>query len=290
MSEHASEYTMHETGDKHLAYATEFRAMLKEHPGIIGRALEMMDEAVAEYNPAPIKINDRFTVEWNKEEMQWYENDAQTGHVTPAISFWQNTIFFTPNAGKNDEESGLMLSLIGVARRKGIALTGHTKRQHVDYFKARVDNKDYFVKRAPKIMTAGFDEFRNTIRAKELLHDLDFVKVVEPRLGYSSESESIYVSSWEEIETGGFVVYSQAIQGSGTDNYGRPAKGVELGDYDKVDRIAEKYKLIEEKLQVAKLATDLYANTFVNPKTEKFILIDIVHPEDEHHGGPLEED
>ena len=74
-------YVANESEYKHLAYTDEFRGMLREHPGVIKAARELMDEEVAEYDPPPIKVHETLEFRWNKEKCIWEEFAGESDNV-----------------------------------------------------------------------------------------------------------------------------------------------------------------------------------------------------------------
>src|SRR5438309_11245544 len=53
-----------------LAYANEFRQMLRRHPGVVKSALQLSQRAEQEYNPGDFQYFD-YTLRWNKEINNW---------------------------------------------------------------------------------------------------------------------------------------------------------------------------------------------------------------------------
>ena len=169
------------------------------------------------------------------------------------------------------------------------------RRDYTDYFKAKLDDKSFFVKRSRITPTPGFHEFKNTVKAKEILADLDYAKVVEPQLGYSDDEQSWYVSSWEEIESAGFIALRDAQWGS-IDEYGNRTDSIftPTRDQDEMEaqerkdlKIEERYKVVKSRLSEAGIGGDLDQNLFVNPENESFILIDLTSQEGPVLGEPV---
>jgi len=73
----------------------------------------------------------------------------------------------------------------------------------IPVYKIEKNNQAFFVKinHLPNqaLGEKGFDEFKSTEQAKELIKDLPWVDVAEYQLGYKDDKYAYYVSKWNEI-------------------------------------------------------------------------------------------
>jgi hypothetical protein len=256
-----------------MAWDVEFRKMLRENPGIIKNAIELMNQATQEYNPQPIKLGD-LEVSYDKKSEKWMQDNGES-----AIDYGRGT-FFSLDKIYKDEKSGLEISMLGRSKRE--LESGNSVRiDDCDYFKINFKDNSYFVKRSFISINPGFNEFKNTISANEALKDLDFVKIVDARLGFQDEKESWYVSRWQDIEQAGFVSFDTLALG-GVDDYGNLIEGFLNNNYRsetnnmRYKELTGKVSQIRNRLARAGINTeDLYANLFCNFNTGTFILLDV---------------
>ncbi len=263
------------TESRKIAYDDlEFRKMLRESPGIIKEAIALATRASEEYEPQPIAIKNT-EVSYDKESGQWLQADGE-----PATE--GRGTFISPGKTFTDENSDLEVAMLGKSKRE---LESENKKSvrvdDCDYLKINFKGHSFFVKRSFVTINPGFTEFESTIKAKEALKDLNFIKVVEAKLGYQDKNESWYVSEWQEIEQAGFVPFDTLSLG-GIDDYGNSIDGFSRNDFRSEAsqmRFAElkiKAQRIENTLRRAGVNTgDLYANLFCNFNTGTFILLDV---------------
>ncbi len=261
-----------ETKGEKIAYAVEFRQMLREHPGIIKTAIELTDKAVAEYNPSNVMIDGKeFT--FKKAEGIWVYKKAfsysegrklVTGEDETRMDFGRGTILV---AGKpiTDEKTGLKITVIGRSNRVINFSQDNVRLDKCDYLKMSVGRESFFVKRSFISINPGFTEFKNTISAEQALKDLKFVKVVSAKLGYQDKKESWYISSWEDLEKKGFVILDE--------NQFKSTK-----EHQTINRRAD---MIESRLEEVGYQCDLIRNLFYSHKNKTFILLDVTSEYDQ---------
>lgn len=316
--ETGADITSFETENRKLAYANDFRDMLREHPRIIKTAISLADKASAEYDPPPVKYKkfelryDKQTGKWLEEQMLLEFRDGQyvrdeNGEVKKVSGGWvpmkdgRGTIL-CPTEPLRDEDSGLEVTVLGKSNRALVDM--HITRHDVsEYLKLDFEGSSYFVKKSLVTVNPGFNEFHNTVTAKKALADLDFVTVVDAQLGYQDKKQSWYISKWKDVEAAGFTPSNKGVW-IGVDDYGNfggAPEGYEApvapGDiprrfsgfpneteYKEANR---RIKMIEAKLEPFRLHRDLDANLFYNFKTRQFILLDVTGENNEFLGNPL---
>lgn len=309
--ETGSDTTSFESEHKKLAYANEFRAMLREHPGILRVAIETVDEAIAQYNPAPIKIGKaEIPVKYDHETGQWLEERKRFAKKHGKIdtsrylkkSDWVplshgRGVLLVPGEPAVDENTGLTVTVLGRSNRdmpSGRYGSGSTTRiDKADYLKVDFQGQSFFVKKSFVTQNPGFVEFQNVIAAKELLKDLNFVKVVDAQSGYQDQKQSWYVSKWEDLEAAGFEPSGERMS---IDDYGRSiklgydAQGSYLGfeNQQAYEEAQQKAGAIKQRLEAGLIHRDLGSNLFYNRETRTFILLDVTgEDKDKTLGQPI---
>ncbi len=281
------------TENRKLAYDNEFRAMLREHPGIVDTAMQLTEQGLKKYDPGETRVGDEGTrLKYDKKTGQWleekrapllrkgkiYQNkkgEWPTRHTGwKPMGFGRGTIL-VPGEPIRDENSGLEVTTLGTSRREMHGTYGGVRIDVSDYFKMSLNDDSYFVKHSKVTSNPAFTEFRNIKKAKELLADLDFVKVVDAKLGYQDNENSWYVSKWSDLERAGFAPYGLVGM---FDDY---VKGLErrefLGHSSEEDFLEakKKFELIKERLTQEEIHRDLDSNLFYNVDTKTFILLDV---------------
>ncbi|PIT92979.1 MAG: hypothetical protein COU06_02520, partial [Candidatus Harrisonbacteria bacterium CG10_big_fil_rev_8_21_14_0_10_38_8] len=216
------ETTTVEGKEKKLGYENEFRALLKENPGILKVAIKLIDQALEEYNP-PEKIVDneyseKVKLMYDKEANKWLQG-LKDYHLRYPMRIGRGTLL-VPGEPVKDEESGLTVTVLGRSNRK------FPKREDIgDYLKITFQGQSFFVKRSYITISPGFREFQDTLTAKEALKELEYVKVIEAKLGYQDDKESWFVSRFEDLETAGYkpgVLENNIFSSREHDDYGNP--------------------------------------------------------------------
>ncbi len=264
-----------------IGYTDEFREMLKERPGIVKSALELMVKAEAEYAPSNIDFYNH-ELSWNNEHTRWdvvKEKGADIeAYPYSRLIFGRQTIL--KDGGQYfDEKTGIKLTILGKTDREFQELMSSFVFRHdiTSYFKLEIDGHSYFIKKSTATITPGDVEFKNTIKAKEALKDLEFVKVVDAQLGYSNGRQSLFISKWEEMEGEGFFPYDSVV-GSTPNDYG------EMLDWDKLrelygekgNELKRRVSLIRDKLEEAGISIrDLDPNLLFHPETFDMYLLDV---------------
>ncbi len=279
--------TLREGKNRKLAYVEEFRKMLRENSGIIKAAMHLADQAVAEYNPPEIKMENEEGLErelkYEKATGRWlrlvgdeiFATDSKGKIYFPELDegvklgdwipmdFGRGTLLY-PGEPILDKKTTLVVSALGRSNRE-FQREGLIVRNKCDYFIMTIDGQSFFVKRLFVTTTPGVAEFKNTMRAKEVLKDLPFVKVVEAQLGFQNQNESWYVSKWENLENVGYEPYHQlTFMPTG---------------------LAGKVAEIRKRLTGAGLGYDINTNLFYNPGTDSFIMLDVTGHE--RFGNPV---
>jgi hypothetical protein len=287
----------HRTEEIKLAYNLEFRNMLREHPGIIKTAIELADRAVAEYDPPnnPIKLSHNREVKFDREKVKWLEEVRHfmekggkvqyqpSGEPITIHAGWEELTIgrgtvLVPGKPVRDNTTGLEIIVLGrINSAKG--LLGN-RPERSDYLKMTLDEKSFFVKRSWATTNPGIVEFHNTLSAKEMLKDLDFVKVVDAQLGYLDKNESWYVSKWEDLQKDGYFPLT-----SNLDDYGKDIIAEYRNLIGQNRNIGEKVALIREKLAPLNIQ-DLDANLLYSLKTKTFVLFDVTTMNPETLGQP----
>lgn len=76
IKERGPEATSLRTDKKQLAYANDFREILREHPGIIRAAIALMDRAIADYNPPDTQCGN-IKIKYDRDANQWLMNESE---------------------------------------------------------------------------------------------------------------------------------------------------------------------------------------------------------------------
>lgn len=302
-----------ESEQRKLAYANEFRIMLHEHPGILRVAIETVDKAIAQYNPAPTEIGKaEIPVSYDQKTGQWVEERKRFAKKHGKLDFsrylkksdrvplsYGRGVLLVPGESLEDKKTGLTVIVLGRSNRDlpggPFGLGSTTRIDQTDYLKVDFQGQSFFVKKSSVTQNPGFVEFQNVIAAKKLLNDLDFVKVVDAQLGYQDKKQSWYVSKWKDIEAAGFKPFSDRVS---IDDYGRSVKS----DYDApgsyrgfenqqaYEEAHQKADAIKQRLETGSIHHDLESNLFYNRKTKTFILLDVTgEDKDKMVGQPIRE-
>lgn len=267
------EITTVESNNRKLAYSNEFRGLLKENPGAIKTGIELADKAVKEYNPKTFQFGKiKLTFDYNTKrwlDVRGYQMNKGRGTI------------LVPGMTIIDEKTGMEVTVLGVSGREfgGDAYSFRTDR--CDYLKVRLQGNSFFVKRSFVTTNPGFIEFKNTVSAKELLKDLDFVRVVDAQLGYQDKNESWYISKWEDLKSGNFnFADSYGSLNEYGDSVGVPDDEREisfLGFENEAEYydVEAKTKIIKERLKESNLVADLRHNLFYSHILKTFVLLDV---------------
>lgn len=304
-----------ETEDFKMAWDRNFRDMLRAHPGIIKTAIAITDQAVAQYNPGNNPIPDYDAkVMFDRENGKWLEEkiimrqknndeesdyDPVTGKLATQSRGWVDLTvgrgaILVPGESIKDDKTGLEIVVLGRSNRE-LPMPGFTRVDRCDYLKMSFRGQSFFVKRCFITNNPGFFEFKNTISAKEALKDLDFVRVVDAKLGYQDKNESWYISGWEELERAGFQTFDYSI--SRTDYGSKKKESIQAWlnlsedefttKEDEYSKAEAKAKLISEKLELCGINYDLYSNLFYNYQTKTFVLLDVTGNQTEYLGNAI---
>jgi len=260
-----------------MAWNREFREMLREHPGIIKMVIELTKKAEDEYAPDDIKFG-FVTARYNKETEKWgiVAWDNKPYNKPQPLVYGRGTLLKAGNPVV-DEQAGLEVILLGKSNRELKLSEGpFTRVDKTNYFKMNLKGQTFFVKKTLIGTNPGFTEFRDTVSAKKALTGLDFVKVIEPKLGFQDKNQSWYVSEWQELESAGFASYDQMMVG-GINDYGNYVYKLyseeNISKYEEAEKRIEKIEAALE--QVGIYTGDLDPNLFYNLTTDTFILLDI---------------
>ena len=281
MNEPISEVKTHVQGDKKLGYNTEFRQMLRKHPGIIKTAMQLSKKAEDDYSPQD-SLWGVVPMHWDREKKRWYEvREVDPADDTPDIPIQhssQRGIMLKPGENQIDPVTGLEVTLLGTSDREWRPAPRHVSRiDKSSYFKMSLGENAFFVKKSTATTNPGFDEFSNTLRASEALKGLaDYVEVVEMQLGYQDNQQSWYISKWRDD-----LVNLVATTDVGTldpiTDYGEIIPNDEFFLENKeYEAIANAKNMIRTKLEEAGMDIhDLNSNLFYNQKTKKWVLLDV---------------
>lgn len=292
-SEPKQEITLKESPFRKLGYAQEFRQLLNEHPGIIKTTLGMTQKAEDQYNPPNIFIGPN-ELRWNKDEVRF---EVFRTHIQGVIKdleipkpfsdlIWGRGAVLGPAETITDPESGLQVTALGKSKRDfrrtglaGLAIGREiVRRDRSSYFKIALGDQAFFVKKSTATTNPGFQEFQSSVRAKEALLDLDFVSVVEAQLGYQDKHQSWFVSKWNDLESSGFFPYDVLVGGV-PDDYGKHIDFEDRIELVEQQDIGQRVKQIQDKLTASGIdIQDSQMNTFYNPNTDKFLLLDVTVP------------
>lgn len=281
-----------ESATRHLMYDPEFKSVIHEHPGIISAAKNLMQMASLDYNPSSFTAGG-YEMTWDKEHEIWEETAYQgvpRGRRDPNIPLAPvlgRGTFLRRGDEFTDDKTGLSVIMLGKSRREYIGQSERTRmlgvlgqfenpvrRDVTDYFKLSIDGKEFLLKRSEATQNPGFQEFENAKRARELLADMNKVRVILPLLGYVDSHESWLVSPWTELESVGFASSENYLMG-GIDDYGNNLPQNE----DRSDMVVKfrkvKNEIINRLEDGGMEIEDKDVNFFMNPATEESVLFDI---------------
>lgn len=292
-----TERTIHHHSQKReIAYNKEFRGLLREHPGIINTARQLISQGEANYHPANFNIG-LYEMGWDEQYKVWeilsYNGEPQKrdGDIPNMPQHGRGT-FLRPGDPQRDQKTGLEITVLGISNRafigdgwgqtvipagiQGFSSDLNRIEQNV-YLKAQLGDRSYFVKKGSKTINPGVKEFLNTKAAEAALNELDFVSVAKAQLGYQDANETWYVSNWQELESEGFMPYDIYEVGGVTDsgqNYSRTKDPIFKSiDFNKIEQQKEQ---IETKLRTHGVnIEDTRMNFYYNYKTGKFFLLDV---------------
>jgi hypothetical protein len=273
------------TEGRKMAYAQEFRDMLRKNPGIIRAAIGLTEKAEEEYNPENFTMGD-VELQWDKDKGSWQivrEDGKQLRKPEPLV--YGRNAPMRPGEKITDEKSGLEVTLLGKPDRI-IYLRYLNRKDKASYFRMNFKDESYFVKKASLTNNPGFTEFKNTHAAAEKLKHLDFVKVVECQLGYQDNKGSWYVSKWEDLEAAGYdsVANMETVD---FNDYGDPID-IDFENQPGHEQLQDQIDEISEILGEDNLNIDLHANLFYNPQTKHFVLLDVSNNDpDQMLGSPF---
>lgn len=274
--ERPNEIKVHVSGDRKLGYKNEFRQLLREHAGIIKTAIALSQRAEEQYDP-PDTLWGGVLCHWNKEKTEW-EQVSYFGRVYPEpkpFSF-QRGIILKPGQPQSDSATGLEVTALGISRRDFTPLTLRRviRVDRASYFKMSKGSKAFFVKKSTATINPGFEEFSNAELMRNALNDLGDVKVVDAQLGYQDSYHSWYVSDWEDLQ--GFVATNVFGGLNPINEYGEivpDRKFMSPEEYREVIKVKERIRVKAKAAGIEIL--DLNANLFYNPRTKKYVLLDI---------------
>ncbi|MFH0819281.1 MAG: hypothetical protein V1898_04765 [Patescibacteria group bacterium] len=292
--------TARESKTRKLAYVDKFRDELRERPGIIRSAVDLMNQAVSEYEPESFEYRPGNTVRYDKDRNIWLINDPgieylRDEHGQPVRDEEGRSVMrrfdeqpfylgrgtlLVPGEAIADPETDLQVTVLGRSNRDIPSGFQQIERRvdKTDYFRVDLNKKPYFVKRSTVTQNPGFDEFRAVQKAKEVLADLGFVEVIDAQLGYQDDQHSWYIASWKELESAGFIPYHPSRL---SNDYGRYV------DRPRESQLPKKqYREIEKRLRSSNLDVDLASNLFFIPGTDKFFLLDVTSGNIEGIGQP----
>jgi len=305
-----SDITSFETENRKLAYANEFRSLLKENPGIIKTAEVLIDKAIDEYNPPDTSFG-VIELTYDKESGKWFEKGRKrpvmkdrsmvfTESGEPLLErvpmgYGRGTIL-VPGKPVKDDATGLELNLLGRSNREFYtsSWSDTVRVDKCDYLRLNFKGESFFLKRSFVTTNPGFVEFSNVTSAKEALKDLDFVRVVDAQLGYQDKNESWYVSKWEDLERAGFSPHNESVNDYGEITAvprGTPGSYLGYESEDEYNQVQERVKTIKQKLTQKNIQRDLAVNLFYNRVTKTFMLLDVTGEDpDKTLGNPIRED
>lgn len=262
---------------KKLAYDNEFRDKLREHPGMIESAMKLMQKAETEYNPPNFEFQG-IVCQWNKGEKIWEEISYRGKPYNPPkrSGLWGRGVAFKEGEAVRDQDTGLELSCLGISKRDFYSAeqVGPSRIDRTVYFKAKIGQETFFIKKSVATHQHGFEEFENTAKAKEALKSLDFVKVIDMKLGYVDKDQSWFISKWKDLEEGGYLSLA-SLGEAAPDDYIR--RVLTYDEQIKIfNGIKPKVGKIKEALREGGVDIgDTLANIFYNYPTGKFILLDV---------------
>lgn len=275
---------LHEGRNRMLGYVPEFKLVVREHPDILRTALELTQKGEDEYNPPNIMVGSG-ELQWNKEQTRFdvikiNGEDLATPQPYEDWLYPTRGVLLAKGETFKDENTGLEVTILGRSKRDHlIGMFGHTRRiDNSSYFKIKLGEQAFFIKKSTATINPGFEEFDNTHQAMAALSGMDNLRIVEAQLGYADDHQSWFVSKWEDLENVGFYPCDAFIGGSPTDYgefidiedkrwqaYGKNAHIVSAT----VSEIRTKLKSVGLNIQ------DIEPNLFYNPMTEKYFLLDV---------------
>ncbi len=308
--ESSEEATFVETEHRKLGYATEFKTFVKENPGFLKNTRELIAKAEKDYSPGILHIGD-IESRWVGPKGFWEVFREKGDLLEKPFPLSQHrrfsmsrTAFFMPGINYVDSSNTTEVKILGKFYREWPDRRGIPGRiDQTTYAKVGHNGKYFFVKKSPITIMPGFREFTNTMKAKSVLQNIDYVKVIEAQLGYQDATQSWFVSRWELLEKAGFGPVSQQGGTTGRDDYAQPIDSpdtLQFGyDYKLLDTFSEEEKerrskalrterllmldredMILQTLKGAGIFTqDLESNIFYNPTSHTFILLDLAAPE-----------
>ena len=150
------------------------------------------------------------------------------------------------------------------------------------YLKVTLGEKAFFIKKSVVTDNPGFEEFKNSAKAAEVMGGVENLSVVDAQLGYQDSNQSWFVSKWEDLERVGYFP-SDAWIGGIPNDYGKflfsgleeiTNKSKEI--YEVKPKISATIQQIKMRLrEVGIEMVDIDPNLFYNPETGKFFLLDI---------------
>ncbi len=280
-----------ESPAKKLAFDSSFGEILgsRHEVRIIKR---MTDEAVSSYSP-PNLISGDSEFAWDNNHEVW-EQIMSGGKPTvrrnqdePVMSTLGRGTFLVPGEIMQNEELGVEVQVLGISNRamKGTGFLQYTgvagqvsNPDRIDksaYFKITREGKSFFVKKSTATQNPGYSEFKNTVNVKKALQHLEYVDVINARLGYQDDKESWFVSDWADIESAGYSNI-EVLNLGGINDYGVLAdKKIEFSKSKLTQHVAEITKSLERK--GIHLGADMGFNIFYNPTTNRILLLDITN-------------
>lgn len=281
-----------ETSRRQLGYTSEFGQMLQEHPGIIHAARRLTARAEAEYNPGELQIGPAL-FRWNRNVDVWdliQEGAEKFDSPRPVIGFLANRgTYLAEGQPLTDPTTGLEVTILGKTNRNPETFQFPWLLNKVDratYLKMKLGDQAFFVKKSSITNNSGFQEFTNTMKAKQALAPIRNLAVVEAQLGYTTKTHSWFVSKWKDLENAGFG-HMPSWEGFPHD-YGRQNENIdEIQDSGSFLQIEERFETIREEIkQLGQNAGldigDLTPNLFYNPVVDQFFLLDVTTQDTNH--------
>lgn len=269
--------------------------MLREHPGIIETAIRLIQHAEDEYNPPNVKVGGA-ELRWNKEITQfevvkYVDQDISSEAARQPYSdfIWGRGVLLVPGEALKDPEIGLEVVTLAKTKREfqgGFSgFFGPVVRvDQSAYFKVKLGEQAFFVKKSVATNNPGYYEFVNTRKAEAALIGLEDFGIVQAQLGYEDNHQSWFVSKWENLESDGFFPLD-TWRGGTPNDYGkfrRESYTPEDARHYWIEANEVKtsgdamIKQIQSKLaEVGMVLHDIHFNLFYNPRTRKFFLLDI---------------
>lgn len=285
---------IHEGYYRKLGNSLEFKKLLHEHPGVLRSTLDLTRRADEVYNPRDIQLGTTI-VSWSKERNQFelirmgdLDLSATRARRPYFAYFPSRGVLFAHGDSFKDEARNLEVTVLGKSNRiwgRNDDIIPPARRDNSTYFKIKLGNDVFFVKKSTATNNPGYWEFTNTSKTSQVLQSVSNLEVVEAQLGYEDYDQSWFVSKWKDLESSGFLP-TMLLHSYNRDDYGKHLyeddptleemcrREAERTERDK--KIDSKITEIQSKMsEVGMQLRDLKTNLFYNPETDKFFLLDI---------------